>query len=110
MLRATAKSSKVSLARERWSDGNRPGGGLGGIGDGPGNGQPVNHPPLLPKGMSMSASVIWIVVNVQGPVQAFEDRAMAEEFGNQLFDGEGHFRVVSCALVPAVSSPVSRAK
>ncbi len=42
--------------------------------------------------------IIWIVLNVQGPIQAFEDRSQAEAFA-QRFGGEPHFRVVSCGLI-----------
>ena len=41
-----------------------------------------------------ATTVIWVVHNVQGPIQAFEDKAEAEEFARQL-----GARVNSCALV-----------
>ena len=45
--------------------------------------------------MSQSSSlVIWVVVNAQGPIQAYEDREQAEEFAAQL-----GARVVSCGLL-----------
>lgn len=38
--------------------------------------------------------MIWIVMNSQGPIQAYRDRGEAEAFAAQL-----GARVVSCALV-----------
>jgi hypothetical protein len=45
--------------------------------------------------------IIWIVINHQGPIQAFQDRVAADEFANKLND-HGRFtmpRVVSCELI-----------
>jgi hypothetical protein len=42
--------------------------------------------------------VIWIVINEQGPIQAYTDQAEARRLARQLGDAP-HFRVVSCTLV-----------